>query len=196
MNVYKRWCSRAGNSPYTPIPLHFPSRENVGMSHHCMLTRPPVYSVCVHTCVFNIRKIPKMFAQRILLFPVHFIWCIPGRKKPSGLKFRMKSQTSVDPLLSLDANEALSGVLEYMHSEDQAIREKFSILKNRLITESGIASNVSSGMLVFKLPFGRLLWLHPHQCCDSGQWCSFEANPPDCPIYCAAVQFSEWFCSA
>lgn len=69
----------------------------------------------------------------------------------------MKSQTSVDPLLSLDANEALSGVLEYMHSEDQAIREKFSILKNRLITDSGIASNVSSGMLVFKLPFGRLL---------------------------------------
>lgn len=64
---------------------------------------------------------------------------------------------SVDPLLSLDANDTSSSVLEYMHSEDQAIREKFSILKNRLITESGIASNVSSGMLVFKLPFGKLL---------------------------------------
>lgn len=69
----------------------------------------------------------------------------------------MKSQTSVDLLLNLDPNDALSVVLEYMHSEDQAIREKFFILKNRLITESGSASNVSSGMLVFKLPFGRLL---------------------------------------
>lgn len=64
---------------------------------------------------------------------------------------------SVDPLLSLNVNDTLSSVLEYTHSEDQAIKEKFSILKNRLITESGIASNVSSGMLVFKLPFGRLL---------------------------------------
>jgi len=69
----------------------------------------------------------------------------------------MKSQISVDPLLSLDVNGSLSSVLEYIHSEDRAIREKFTILKNGLITESGIASNVSSGMLVFKLPFGRLL---------------------------------------
>lgn len=107
----------------------------------------------------------------------------------------MKSQMNVDPWLIVDAIDTLASVLEYMHSEDQAIKEKFSILKNRLITESGIASNVSSGMLFFKLPFGRLLWLHPHHCCDSEQWCSFEANPPDCPTYCAVAQFTEWFCS-
>lgn len=79
------------------------------------------------------------------------------KKKPSGLKFGMKRQMISDPLLSLDANDTLASVLGYMRSEDQAIREKISSLKNRLITESGIASNVSSGMLIFKLPFGRLL---------------------------------------
>lgn len=125
---------------------------------------------------------------------------LTGRKKKinqasSGLKFGMRSQTTLEASFSLDPNEILSSGLEYVHSEDQAIREKFSILKNRLITESGIASNVSSGMLVFKLPFGRLLWLHPHQSCDSEQRCCFEAHPPDCPIYCAVVHFPEWFCS-
>lgn len=85
---------------------------------------------------------------------------LTGREKSrttSGLKSGMKSQTTLDVSLSLDPKDTLSSALEYVHSEDQAIREKFSILKKRLITESGIASNVSSGMLVFKLPFGRLL---------------------------------------
>lgn len=83
---------------------------------------------------------------------------LTGRKKTtSGVKFGMKSQMALDVSLSLDPNDTLSSALEYVHSEDQAFREKFSILKKRLITESGIASNVSSGMLVFKLPFGRLL---------------------------------------
>lgn len=77
-----------------------------------------------------------------------------GKNPTSGLKFGMRSQTTS---LSLDPNDTLSSGLEYVHSEDQAIREKFCILKNRLITESGIARNVSSGMLVFKLPFERLL---------------------------------------
>lgn len=81
---------------------------------------------------------------------------LTGRgKKPNQWTeiWNEKSKTS----LSLDPNDTLSGGLEYVHSEDQAIRKKFCILKNRLITESGIASNVSSGMLVFKLPFERLL---------------------------------------
>lgn len=57
----------------TPIPLHFPSRENVRMSFCCILT--------CNTSVFNTWKIPNMFAQRILLFPVHFSWCLLGGKK-------------------------------------------------------------------------------------------------------------------
>lgn len=51
------------DSLYTSIPFSHP-RENVGMWHSCILPSPPVWSV------FNICKIPKMFAQRILLFPV------------------------------------------------------------------------------------------------------------------------------
>lgn len=70
------------DSLYTSIPLCFPSRENARMSYCCILPSPPVWSVYVHTCVFNICKIPKMFAQRILLFPVYFIWCLPWRKNP------------------------------------------------------------------------------------------------------------------
>lgn len=69
-------------SLYTYIPLCFPSRENACMSYCCILSSPPVWSVYVHTCVFNICKIPKIFAQRILLFPVYFIWCLPWRKNP------------------------------------------------------------------------------------------------------------------
>lgn len=126
------------------------------------------YSLCtyVHVCLIYVKSLKclhKEYSYSLnVLSDAH-----QEEKKNSALKFGMKSQRSTDPLLSPDANDTLSGVLEYRHSEDQAIRGKFSILKNRLITESGIVSNVSSGMLVFKLPFGRLLWLHPHQPCDS-----------------------------
>lgn len=44
--------------------FRFPIRENVGMSHSCILPSPLVWSA------FNICKIPKIFAQRIFLFPV------------------------------------------------------------------------------------------------------------------------------
>lgn len=104
----------------TPIPLHFPSRENVGMSFCCILT--------CNTSVFNTWQIPKMFAQRILLFPVHFSWCLLGGKKTptSGLKFGIKSQMALDVSFSLDPKDTLSSALEYVCIQRIKLLEKNS----------------------------------------------------------------------
>lgn len=70
------------NSLCTAILLHFPGRENIGMSFCCTLT--------CNTSVFNMWKIPKMFAQRILLFPVHFSWCLLGGEKTQPVDWNLE----------------------------------------------------------------------------------------------------------